>query len=104
MVMMKAWFLCVTLSHALPLFAQQPVQTLSTKNGVTGVVKRHEKFSSKFVDARNVDVWLPASYERNKSKRYPVVYLHDGQMLFDATTTWNHQECSLFELHSLGAG
>lgn len=95
--MMKAWFLCVTLSYALTLFAPQPVQTPNTKNGVMGVVKRHEKFSSKFVDARNVDVWLPASYERNKSKRYPVVYMHDGQMLFDATTTWNHQEWGIDE-------
>jgi enterochelin esterase-like enzyme len=97
LVMIKACFLCVTLSCALPLFAQQPAQTLSTKKGVTGIVKRHENFSSKFVDARNVDVWLPASYERNKSKRYPVVYMHDGQMLFDATTTWNHQEWGIDE-------
>jgi predicted alpha/beta superfamily hydrolase len=60
-------------------------------------VKRHEKFNSKFVDARNVDVWLPAGYERNRSKPYPVVYMHDGQMLFDATTTWNHLEWGIDE-------
>ncbi|MGH9932455.1 MAG: alpha/beta hydrolase [Pyrinomonadaceae bacterium] len=94
--MMKTLFLGVTLSCTLSIFAQQPAQTLPT-NGVTGIVKRHENFSSRFVDARNVDVWLPAGYDRNKLKRYPVVYMHDGQMLFDATTTWNHQEWGIDE-------
>jgi predicted alpha/beta superfamily hydrolase len=55
----------------------------------TGQVKRHEKFSSQFVEARNVDVWLPDGY--SAKKRYAVLYMHDGQMLFDATTTWNKQ-------------
>lgn len=94
---MKTLFLGVTLSCTLSIFAQQPAQTLTKKNGVTGIVKRHENFSSKFVDARNVDVWLPAGYDRNKLKRYLVVYMHDGQMLFDATTTWNHQEWGIDE-------
>ncbi len=94
--MVKVWFLSVTLCCALPLSALQPAQTVKTKD-VTGVIKRHEQFSSRFVDARNVDVWLPDGYEPNKAKRYPVVYMHDGQMLFDATTTWNHQEWGIDE-------
>ena len=55
----------------------------------SGQVKRHEKFSSKYVDTRNVDVWLPDGY--SEKKRYAVLYMHDGQMLFDAATTWNKQ-------------
>ncbi len=39
---------------------------------------------------RNVDVWVPENYDR--SKKYAVIYMHDGQMLFDSTITWNHQE------------
>lgn len=54
-----------------------------------GTVVRLEKFASKYVDARNVDVWLPPDY--SASKRYAVVYMHDGQMLFDPTSTWNKQ-------------
>lgn len=53
----------------------------------TGKVERLEKFTSKFVDARNVDVWLPEGY--SGSEKYAVLYMHDGQMLFDPASTWN---------------
>lgn len=59
-------------------------------NVSSGAVKRLEKFVSKYVDARNVDVWLPDDY--SPKKKYAVLYMHDGQMLFDASTTWNKQE------------
>jgi predicted alpha/beta superfamily hydrolase len=39
--------------------------------------------------SRNVDIWLPSDYSPNK--KYAVLYMHDGQMLFDASTTWNKQ-------------
>jgi enterochelin esterase-like enzyme len=54
-----------------------------------GHVERLANFPSKFVDARNVEVWLPPGYD--PAKRYAVLYMHDGQMLFDAHTTWNRQ-------------
>jgi predicted alpha/beta superfamily hydrolase len=56
--------------------------------GVTGTVKHHEHFASKYVDARNVDVWLPPSYDRDAKTHYPVVYMHDGQNLFDPKTSY----------------
>lgn len=34
--------------------------------------------------ARPVRVWLPPGYERAPARRYPVLYLHDGQNMFDA--------------------
>jgi predicted alpha/beta superfamily hydrolase len=55
----------------------------------SGTVERLESFPSRFVDARNVDVWLPEGYGRGR--RYNVLYMHDGQMLFDPATTWNKQ-------------
>lgn len=54
-----------------------------------GRVERLEKFASQHVDARHVDVWLPPGYTRDK--RYAVLYMHDGQMLYDAGITWNRQ-------------
>ncbi len=59
-------------------------------NVSSGTIKRLEKFASKYVDVRNVDVWLPDGY--SAKKKYAVLYMHDGQMLFDATMTWNKQE------------
>jgi enterochelin esterase-like enzyme len=55
----------------------------------SGKVERLTKFKSQFVDARNVDVWLPNGY--SNTKKYAVLYMHDGQMLYDAETTWNKQ-------------
>jgi enterochelin esterase-like enzyme len=60
-----------------------------------GTVKRFEAFKSAYVSARNVDVWLPDNY--NPKTKYAVLYMHDGQMLFDSSTTWNHQEWGVDE-------
>jgi predicted alpha/beta superfamily hydrolase len=37
-------------------------------------------------NSRKLRIYLPASYDENKSKRYPVLYMHDAQNLFDAKT------------------
>ena len=56
---------------------------------VSGSLKHIEKFPSKFIEARNIDIWLPEGY--NTKQKYAVLYMHDGQMLYDTATTWNHQ-------------
>ncbi len=53
----------------------------------TGRIERWPNMASKHVDARHIDVWLPPGY--HASRRHAVLYMHDGQMLFDASTTWN---------------
>jgi enterochelin esterase-like enzyme len=61
----------------------------------SGRVVRHADFSSQWIPARHVDVWLPEGY--TSSKQYAVLYMHDGQMLFDSTLTWNRQEWGVDE-------
>jgi enterochelin esterase-like enzyme len=56
----------------------------------SGKIVRIENFSSKFISPRNIDIWLPEGY--SSQKKYAVLYMHDGQMLFDSTTTWNKQD------------
>ncbi|MCM3902846.1 MAG: alpha/beta hydrolase-fold protein [Pyrinomonadaceae bacterium] len=80
---MKLLFVSLIIYGSLLPCAQSPPQTLPTPAGVTGNLKRHERFTSTYVDPRNVDVWLPPGYEQNKSRRFSVVYMHDGQNLFD---------------------
>lgn len=76
-----------------PVLAQQsPVKV------AMGTVRRLEKFPSRFVAPRNVDVWLPEGYDGKK--RYAVLYMHDGQMLFDSSSNWNHQEWTVDETMS----
>jgi enterochelin esterase-like enzyme len=61
----------------------------------SGTIKRIENFQSKFVEARNVDIWFPEGY--STKKKYAVLYIHDGQMLFDSSLNWNHQEWGVDE-------
>lgn len=61
----------------------------------SGIVQRLEQFPSKYISSRNIDIWLPDGY--SASKKYAVLYMHDGQMLFDSTTTWNGQEWGVDE-------
>ena len=56
--------------------------------GVTGELRTHERMESRFVDPRRVDVWLPPSYAADPTRRFPVVYMHDGQNLFDPALSY----------------
>jgi predicted alpha/beta superfamily hydrolase len=62
----------------------------------SGKIDRIEAFESKFIDNRIIDIWLPENY--STSKKYAVLYMSDGQMLFDATTTWNKQAWEVEEV------
>ena len=61
-----------------------------------GNIQRFENMSSAFVAARTVDVWLPDGYDANK--KYAVLYMQDGNALFDSTIMWNHQEWGVDEV------
>jgi predicted alpha/beta superfamily hydrolase len=64
----------------------------------SGTLQRLENFNSVYVDARNVDIWLPEGYSENQ--KYAVLYMHDGNMLYDAETTWNKQSWEVDEVAS----
>ena len=55
----------------------------------SGKVERFENFNSRFVISKNVEVWLPENY--SVDDKYDVLYLQDGQMLFDSNIIWNNQ-------------
>ena len=62
-----------------------------------GTLELFPQFKSQFgIPERNVAVWLPEGYQTGDS--CDVLYMHDGQMLFDATTTWNRQEWHVDEV------
>lgn len=61
----------------------------------SGTIKRFEHFTSTFVDARKIDVWLPNGY--SPKKKYAVLYMHDGNSLYDSSIMWNHQEWGVDE-------
>ncbi len=55
---------------------------------LTGDVRTHPALHSRYVRDRQALVWLPPGYDAAVGRRYPVVYLHDGQNVFDAATSF----------------
>ena len=62
----------------------------------SGGLERFTHFESQYVEPRTVSVWLPSGYRVGDP--CDVLYMHDGQMLFDANTTWNGQEWQVDEI------
>ena len=55
---------------------------------LTGDIRRHERFHSDHLACdRTVIVYLPPGYSAESATRYPVLYLHDGQNVFDRATS-----------------
>ena len=66
-------------------------------------LRRHEQFHSQFLEQdRDVLVWLPPGYEPvhdeplsgtiDLNRHYPVLYMHDGQNLFEPETAFQKGE------------
>jgi predicted alpha/beta superfamily hydrolase len=53
---------------------------------LTGIQKTHPGFKSQFLGPRDVIVYLPPGYDKEPSRRYPVLYMHDGQNIFDSSS------------------
>ncbi|MAB47475.1 MAG: esterase [Flavobacteriaceae bacterium] len=70
-------------------------KTVEDAKLASGKLLRVEDFPSEYIMPRPVDIWLPEDY--SEDKKYNVLYMHDGQMLFDSTTTWNKQEWKVDE-------
>ena len=78
--------------------------------GITGRVDRIAAMPSDFVLPRDIEIWLPPSYDSSPNRRYPVLYMHDGQNLFDpeqskyAKWDWGIDEAmtALIETGSVG--
>lgn len=58
------------------------------KSTVTGDVRVHDVASTILKNRRNVLVWLPPGYDDNPDASYPVLYMQDGQNLFDDATSF----------------
>ena len=59
-----------------------------------GDLRLHEFYSRTFRNTRFIRVWLPPGYHdaQNSGRRYPVLYLNDGQNLFEASASFTGVE------------
>jgi len=73
---------------------------------LTGDFRLHKSFHSRYLsDDRDIIVYLPPGYGLSPNRRFPVIYLHDGQNLFDADTAflgqeWRADETAEYLIHS----
>ena len=74
----------------------EPAQALDHQ---TGRLKLHSLKSRIFGNRRMLRVWLPPAYDdaENRGRRYPVLYLNDGQNLFDSRTAFSGVEWQVDE-------
>ena len=77
-----------TLHIKVAAWRDQTEARVTRAHTITGTVIHHDAFASKSVAPRDVLVWLPPGYARGAKQRYPVVYFHDGQNVFDAATSF----------------
>jgi len=74
---------------ALCLIFDEPSRFSMPKHTLTGNIKRHRAFASEILaNRRDILVYLPRGYRPSSRRRYPVLYLHDGQNVFDAATSF----------------
>lgn len=78
---------------ALPVASDKP-------HTLTGDFRTYEKFHSSFLEwDHTLIVFRPPGYEADAARRYPVLYLHDGQNIFDQATSvgeeWRVDETAL---------
>jgi predicted alpha/beta superfamily hydrolase len=65
---------------------------------LTGEFRLHKKFESKLLgNFRTIIVYLPPDYSSNQTRHYPVLYMQDGQNLFDSSTAFAGIEWQLDE-------
>jgi enterochelin esterase-like enzyme len=85
-----AWWGCMVWLWSLLMSVAQAAQSPQVSRGHLERLQLQTRFDT---TPRNVDVWLPDGYAQRaaQGERFQVLYMHDGQMLFDASQTWNRQ-------------
>jgi len=81
-----------SVAHAIAAFKEDPEVYMADwrGSGVLGTLVYWRDVESAFLGpSRNVEIWLPPGYDDDPERRYPVIYMHDGQELFDPRITYS---------------
>ena len=83
-----------------PCVAKTPTPSQpECKSTVVGDLQKRTFTSTTFGDTQNLHIWLSPGYNDpvNAQKHYPVLYMLDGEKLFDACTSTFHHEWQIDE-------
>ena len=64
---------------------------------IKGEFAYHSQVSSQYILPRDIIIYLPPSYAKYPNKHFPVIYMHDGNNLFDPATGFMGREWCLDE-------
>lgn len=78
------------------LLAPLPTSFTPASAQVTGRLQQYPDFPSSHAAPRNVTIWLPPGYDPD-GPPYAVLYMHDGQNLFEGRTGYGGQEWGIDE-------
>lgn len=76
-----------TVVHVITNWKNEFDEIQNAARQVTGNVCYHDSLTFEGLLPRGMIVWLPPGYDAEDDKRYPVLYMHDGQNLFDPATS-----------------
>lgn len=84
---------------SMPAQTPPAVPTTATcRSSVVGTMRTMTLHSKVFPGERTLRVWLPPGYDATGQRRYPVLYMLDGQNAFDTCTGYLGQEWTLDEV------
>ncbi|MDD8018273.1 MAG: alpha/beta hydrolase-fold protein, partial [Bacteroidota bacterium] len=82
-----------------PIYWNKQLLSSGSEKSIRGKVKYHRGLAGAgLAYKRDVIVWLPPLYEKNKANRYPVLYMHDGQNIFDPATSFTGNDWRIDEV------
>jgi predicted alpha/beta superfamily hydrolase len=72
-----------------PIITDEPIPPVQASSSLKSRLRLHPQFTTRLMDEkRDFMVYLPPRYEAEPDRRYPVLYLQDGQNLFDPDTSF----------------
>ncbi len=84
-----------TIQIKINLWADQVEKAIEGQ--ITGTVMYHKNFQGMGIKPRDIFVWLPPGYESDLTRKYPVLYMHDGQNIIDPSTSSFHVDWQIDE-------
>lgn len=62
----------------------QPIFSPVKNPDLIGTLYHYPSVPSLFINPRNVEIWLPPDYDEGDASKHAVLYMHDGQNLFES--------------------
>lgn len=78
-------------AYTLPVLTRDEIiqESPGQHHTLTGDIRLHRAFPSAILGrGRDVLVYLPPGYDSDAARRYPVLYINDGQNVFDGATSY----------------